>query len=250
MPFDQANITLFWERIRSVAADCISSLVSQGFSADDITIEPFLNMRYDRTDCALMTPPSHEERAIPAKVITAASSIGDFRKAFEEQYQLEFGFCLPTKIIRVDDIRVRAIGHTPFQAINSIRHSPELIAPFATAPIYFDAGSSTVCIETPLYDLTKLKSAQPISGPAILVDVNNTVVVDLNCTAVLSEAFDLTITLGDGKPAQITSDLDMIHLSLFGHRFMSIAEQMGRTLQRTSISTNIKVVIKTVSFVN
>ena len=33
----------------------------------------------------------------------------------------------------------------------------------------------------------------------------------------------------------------MIHLSLFGHRFMSIAEQMGRTLQRTAISTNIKV---------
>ena len=29
-------------------------------------------------------------------------------------------------------------------------------------------------------------------------------------------------------------------LSIFGHRFMSIAEQMGRVLQRTSISTNIK----------
>ena len=39
----------------------------------------------------------------------------------------------------------------------------------------------------------------------------------------------------------IGPELDMIHLSLFGHRFMSIAEQMGRTLQRTAISTNIKV---------
>ncbi|KAJ4418241.1 hypothetical protein N0V82_005716 [Gnomoniopsis sp. IMI 355080] len=29
-------------------------------------------------------------------------------------------------------------------------------------------------------------------------------------------------------------------LSIFGHRFMSIAEQMGRTLQKTSVSTNIK----------
>ena len=33
---------------------------------------------------------------------------------------------------------------------------------------------------------------------------------------------------------------DSIELSIFAHRFMSIAEQMGRTLQRTSISTNIK----------
>ena len=34
--------------------------------------------------------------------------------------------------------------------------------------------------------------------------------------------------------------LDTIQLSLFSNRFMSIAEQMGKTLQRTSISTNIK----------
>ncbi len=34
--------------------------------------------------------------------------------------------------------------------------------------------------------------------------------------------------------------LDPIELSIFGNRFMSIAEQMGITLQRTSASTNIK----------
>jgi 5-oxoprolinase (ATP-hydrolysing) len=34
--------------------------------------------------------------------------------------------------------------------------------------------------------------------------------------------------------------LDSIELSIFGHRFMSIAEQMGLTLQKTSVSTNIK----------
>ncbi|BAS76378.1 Os01g0966000, partial [Oryza sativa Japonica Group] len=33
---------------------------------------------------------------------------------------------------------------------------------------------------------------------------------------------------------------DVVQLSIFNHRFMGIAEQMGRTLQRTSISTNIK----------
>jgi 5-oxoprolinase (ATP-hydrolysing) len=34
--------------------------------------------------------------------------------------------------------------------------------------------------------------------------------------------------------------VDPIELSIFAHRFMSIAEQMGRVLQRTAISTNIK----------
>ncbi|CAN0369803.1 unnamed protein product, partial [Discosporangium mesarthrocarpum] len=36
--------------------------------------------------------------------------------------------------------------------------------------------------------------------------------------------------------------LDPVYLSIFAHRFMGIAEQMGRTLQdsETSISVNIK----------
>jgi 5-oxoprolinase (ATP-hydrolysing) len=33
---------------------------------------------------------------------------------------------------------------------------------------------------------------------------------------------------------------DIVELSIFAHRFMSIAEQMGLTLQKTSVSTNIK----------
>ncbi|MEW5314666.1 MAG: hypothetical protein WDW38_006142 [Sanguina aurantia] len=40
--------------------------------------------------------------------------------------------------------------------------------------------------------------------------------------------------------ASSPSDVDPIRLAIFSHRFMGIAEQMGRTLQRTSISVNIK----------
>lgn len=38
----------------------------------------------------------------------------------------------------------------------------------------------------------------------------------------------------------IGTKCDPIQLAIFSHRFMGIAEQMGRTLQRTSISVNIK----------
>lgn len=40
--------------------------------------------------------------------------------------------------------------------------------------------------------------------------------------------------------ADDSGSVDAVSLSLFSHRFMGIAEQMGRTLQRTAISTNIK----------
>jgi 5-oxoprolinase (ATP-hydrolysing) len=35
-------------------------------------------------------------------------------------------------------------------------------------------------------------------------------------------------------------EVDPIMLSIFAHRFMAIAEQMGRALQKTSVSTNVK----------
>lgn len=37
-----------------------------------------------------------------------------------------------------------------------------------------------------------------------------------------------------------TREVDPIMLSIFAHRFMAIAEQMGRALQKTSVSTNVK----------
>jgi 5-oxoprolinase (ATP-hydrolysing) len=42
------------------------------------------------------------------------------------------------------------------------------------------------------------------------------------------------------QPQSPTKGPDPIILTLFANRFMSVAEAMGRSLQQTSISTNIK----------
>ncbi len=56
------------------------------------------------------------------------------------------------------------------------------------------------------------------------------------------EAVKAATASASSASAKTSSDraVDPIQLALFSHRFMSIAEQMGRTLQRTAISTNIK----------
>jgi 5-oxoprolinase (ATP-hydrolysing) len=46
--------------------------------------------------------------------------------------------------------------------------------------------------------------------------------------------------LGVAEAEEEQEPADPILLSVFSHRFMGIAEQMGRTLQRTSMSVNIK----------
>lgn len=74
------------------------------------------------------------------------------------------------------------------------------------------------------------------------MDALSTILVEPDCIAEITNKGDILIRLESSlaKKVKIGTELDTIQLSIFSHRFMSIAEQMGRILQRTSISTNIK----------
>ena len=62
----------------------------------------------------------------------------------------------------------------------------------------------------------------------VLITVNFLCVIFLDCKAEITKYGDIRITIGAGKPKMVTAALDSIQLSIFSHRFMSIAEQMGR----------------------
>lgn len=185
-----------------------------------------------------MTPPA-ESGAFPLAELSPQIMEG-FAAQFEKCYLREFGFVIPSRAVLIDDIRVRASAtNVPTEraglaAAEEAAESP--LKPLATTDVYFDQGK----FDCPLYTLDRVTPGQSIQGPAILIDKNSTVVLEPDCTGTFSDVGDLTVILGDGVPQAITTELDSIHLSVFGHRFMSIAEEMGRALQRTSISVNIK----------
>ena len=68
------------ERIDSLMEQCACQLQAQGFSRDDITTTPFLNLRYDRTDCALM---------VTAEEWEGSCRHGDFEQAFTTRLRRE-----------------------------------------------------------------------------------------------------------------------------------------------------------------
>lgn len=220
----------FDQHIAELQNKCREELMKQGFQREQIETQPFLHMRYDRTDCALMISPDNH----PANQNSCRS--GDFKSAFQERYQTEFGFTIPDRPILVDDIRVRGVGKA------LVREEKEVPAtsspPVATlkANCYFDKGYR----ETEVYLLENLSFGHSVEGPAIIMNGNSTILVEPNCTASITKCGDIEIQVGSGSTQRVGPDLDAIQLSIFSHRFMSIAEQMGRVLQRTAISTNIK----------
>jgi 5-oxoprolinase (ATP-hydrolysing) len=81
----------------------------------------------------------------------------------------------------------------------------------------------------------------------MMMMMSSQIIVEPDCTAVITKFGNVHIKVGEGSGPSLAAQAkeaslkaDVIQLSIFNNRFMGIAEQMGRTLQRTSISTNIK----------
>uniref|UniRef100_A0A9J8D715 5-oxoprolinase, ATP-hydrolysing n=1 Tax=Cyprinus carpio carpio TaxID=630221 RepID=A0A9J8D715_CYPCA len=217
-------------RIKQLSQRCDQILCKRGFSSSQINIEVFLHLRYEGTDCALMiTAAGH-----PSNAHSCMS--GDFRTAFTKRYLKEFGFTITDRPIMVDDIRVRGSGKSGIRSKVQPKAEQKSPSPIKMTQCYFEDRY----LDTSVYLWENLSCDHSIQGPAIIIDKNSTILVEPACVAHLTEDGDVCIDVGTGTQCVLGTELNAIQLSIFSHRFMSIAEQMGRVLQRTSISTNIK----------
>ncbi len=226
-------------RLDHLGEKASSQLMKQGYSRDEIVIEKYLNLRYDGTDTAVMIKePSSQESSLP------------YADAFQTHYRREFGFVLEGRDMLIDDYRVRAVvpGIDPASGRSvQLLGEPNAVG---TTRAYFENGWE----EVKVFDMETMEPGHEVIGPAIIVQSISTIVIEIACTAFMTSDGDLEITVtSDAEdiseaPAELDGGLDIndieedpVQLSIFSHRFMGIAEQMGRTLQRTAISVNMKV---------
>uniref|UniRef100_A0A667XI12 5-oxoprolinase, ATP-hydrolysing n=1 Tax=Myripristis murdjan TaxID=586833 RepID=A0A667XI12_9TELE len=218
LQYEQRSFSQLNHRVDLLTQRCCDTLRARGFTRS-ITTEVFFHLRYEGTDCALMVSAS----GYPGNAQSCRA--GDFRSAFTKRYLKEFGFTIPDRAIMVDDIRVRGSGKSGIQSACK----PNL-------KCYFEDGY----LDTSVYLWEELPHGHVVQGPAIIIDKNSTILVEPCCEARLTEGGDVCIAVGSDPHCALGTELNTVQLSIFSHRFMSIAEQMGRVLQRTSISTNIK----------
>lgn len=211
--------------LETLAVNATAKLTAQGYDADQVVVEKYINMRYEGTDNAIMICESPDMT---------------FAESFVKQYQREFGFVLEGRELLIDDYRVRARvpGSTP---------PPQPpVSPKGTPPAryqhsaYFETG----WLQVPVYKMEDLEPGHELEGPCIIVQAISTVVLEMGCKAVITADGDLDVMIEttpvnrNDEEAEVVED--PVQLSIFSHRFMGIAEQMGRTLARTAISVNMK----------
>jgi len=93
-----------------------------------------------------------------------------------------------------------------------------------------------------VFDHATLAPGSRIDGPAILREANATTVVEPGWQAEVTNRGHLVMTRVKALPSRVAvgTQVDPVMLEVFNNLFMSIAEQMGVTLENTAYSVNIK----------
>lgn len=143
---------------------------AEGIPADEIHLEPFLDMRYVGQSYELITP-FHS----------------NFMSEFHDLHQRVYGYAHPEKSVEIVNLRLRAVGKiTPPPQIAKTMHSPQPDqALIDLRPVIFAEGQFNV----PLYRAESLLPGNQLSGPALIVRSDTTLLLGLTETASV-DAFD------------------------------------------------------------
>ncbi|KAL2020523.1 hypothetical protein VTK56DRAFT_8323 [Thermocarpiscus australiensis] len=231
LTFSDETLSELKSRLETLSQRGVKGLESQGFDGESIEHECFLNMRYQGSDSSLMIPKPKD--------------MAEFGAAFTARHAQEFGFSQSRDIL-IDDIRVRSVGKSrvldisgPFEELK--KYQSDVVTPtptpIFTRRIFYEKFG---WVETSVYQLSSLSPRVHVQGPAMIIDKTQTIVLDHASKAViLPEHVVLEVSKAE-QQSIATEAVDPVQLSVFGHRFMTVAEQMGHTMEKTSVSVNIK----------
>jgi 5-oxoprolinase (ATP-hydrolysing) len=162
-------------------------------------------------------------------MISIPEDVGDAGSTFTARHTQEFGFSQSRDIL-VDDVRIRSVGKSrvlnissPFEELK--KYSSQGLTPVPTPTfsreIFFEKYGWT---QTSVYELKSISPGAQIAGPAMIIDKTQTIVVDhLSKAIILPEHVILEVDRDDRQDVS-TETVDPVQLSVFGHRFMTVAE--------------------------
>jgi 5-oxoprolinase (ATP-hydrolysing) len=225
-PLAEDSVGAIEELIASLRELVLAELAGQGIDPARAMWRPLLHVRYDGTDTAL-------------QVDFTKRSIAAARQAFEAAHKAQFGFVYEDRPLVVEAVAVEgrdAVGR-PHAEPESILEETDA-SPSETRPI-FTGGSWR---EAGIFRREALRPGSRVAGPALIVEKHQTIVVEPGWRAEITARNHVLMRRIGRKErrAAVGTAADPILLEVFNNLFMSIAEQMGVTLQNTAYSVNIK----------
>ena len=216
------------EVLDTLAGEARAELTGQGIASARIVVHRRAHVRYEGTDTADLVD---------------AGSAPEMKSRFEEAHRRRYGFVMPEKALVIEAASVEAVGaveeaSNPFAAGVAGHGRPSQTEPVARATVHVEGAEH----DTPVFRREAFATGDAVDGPAVILESTATTVVEPGWRARLAASGDLVLerVVALARESAVGTDCDPVMLEVFNNRFMSIAEQMGLTLENTAYSVNIK----------
>jgi 5-oxoprolinase (ATP-hydrolysing) len=229
-PLDASSLEQANAHIEELSEAGKRTLHGETTRADTLVVTPTLALRYAGTETNLMLAPESPER---------------LRASFHAEHRRLFGYARLEHPVELVSAHVELTARRPFIEIPG----PTGAAAARGVTRLFHDGRFLEGV--PVLDRAALVPGQALEGPIVLAETTGTVVIDPGFSVTLgpdgllvatpTEAASAVQPLREARRPVSNEDLaDPMLLEVMSRRFMSIAEQMGRVLRRTALSTNIR----------
>src|SRR6204780_2105266 len=215
-----------------LSAAAVAEVERQGVAREAIKVHRRAQLRYSGSDTTIEVPLS-----TPAAM----------RRTFESAHKSRFGSIDRNKAIVIEAVSVEAVGGAARLAerisVDALadragRAQRARLQPVRVTRFFSHGGWRAANV----YAREALQVAAAVDGPALIIEPHQTIVVEQGWRAEVTAKNHVVMTRVEAMPRReaIGAKADPVMLEIFNHLFMSIAEQMGVTLQNTAYSVNIK----------
>ena len=226
---DAASLARASAAFPALESEGARALEAHGAVREHMRFERRFDLRYAGTETALTLP----EAPLP-----------ELAQAFHALHAQSFGYARPEHPIELVVARLEARvtpaldDLVPTVAPQDGKPVPQRISRLYLGGVWLE--------RVPVYDRDQLGAGVRLHGPALVLDAIGTLVVEPGFVATLrkdgvllveDEAASMRVHANIPQPE---IERDPVLLEVFNHLFMSVAEQMGVVLKRTSLSTNIR----------
>ena len=164
------------------------------------------------------------------------------QQSFRNKYEKIYGHWIENREIEIESIKVIAAEKPQHESFDPGRPSAYIPAPVKHQKSWFDNTWENV----PVFIWEELRAGAEIEGPALIISKFTAFVLKKNWDLNINIHNQAEIELRQIEKEAVQSNMvqdhfdDSIQIELFTNRFISLAEEMGALLRRSSFSVNIK----------
>jgi N-methylhydantoinase A len=176
------NVADLEETFRQLEIEGRARLVTEGVAPENMVFQRKIDMRY-----------LGQWRALSINISTPVTSLDEAIAYFHEEHGREHNYSRPGAPVEIYRVSVIATGVTPKAKFADFEPVDAEPTPVATRRVRFDELPEAV--DAPVYDRAELKAGMKVAGPAVIDQLDSTVLVPPGVTAAVDRSLTLVMRI-------------------------------------------------------